>query len=96
VFTFAFFFQIVHENIYDEVLERLKKAYSQLKIGDPLEPNTIYGPLHTKRSVELYLEAIETAKKLGGNIVYGGKVIRLNFVYNMSIDWLVEFREKEK
>ena len=66
---------IVHEDVYDEVVERLKKAYSQLKIGDPLEPNTIYGPLHTKRSVDLYLKAVEDAKRLGGQIVFGGKKI---------------------
>ena len=29
--------QILHEKIYDEVLEKLKKAYSQVRIGDPLD-----------------------------------------------------------
>lgn len=29
--------QILHESIHDEVVARLKKAYSQIKIGDPLE-----------------------------------------------------------
>jgi len=28
---------ILHESIYDNVLERLKKAYSQVRMGDPLE-----------------------------------------------------------
>jgi len=55
------------------VVERLKKAYSQLKVGDPLEKNTIYGPLHTKNSVKLFLNAIEEAKKQGGQILIGGK-----------------------
>ena len=55
------------------MVERLKKAYSQLKVGDPLEKNTIYGPLHTKNSVKLFLNAIEEAKKQGGQILIGGK-----------------------
>jgi len=67
---------IVHEDVYDEVVARLKKAYSQLKIGDPLEPNSIYGPLHSKTSVELFLNAIEEAKKSGGTIVCGGKQLK--------------------
>lgn len=54
---------IVHEDVYDSVVERLKKAYSQLKVGDPLDANTIYGPLHSKAAVALYLAAIEDAKK---------------------------------
>ena len=37
VFPFFFCGQIVHEKVYDEVLERLKKAYAQVKIGDPLD-----------------------------------------------------------
>lgn len=66
--------KIVHEKVYDEVVERLKKAYSQVRIGDPLDSNTLYGPLHTKHSVNLYLKAVEEAKKQGGNVIIGGKV----------------------
>ena len=66
---------IVHEDVYDEVVARLKKAYSQLKIGDPLEPSTIYGPLHSKTSVDLYLKALVTIKRSGGQIVVGGRKI---------------------
>lgn len=66
---------IVHEKVYDEVVAGLKKAYSQLRIGDPLESGTIYGPLHSQQSVNLYLNAIEQAKKLGGTVLYGGKKI---------------------
>jgi len=57
------------------VVERLKKAYSQLKIGDPLDSNTIYGPLHSKQSVNIFLKAVEDAKRLGGNVIIGGKKI---------------------
>lgn len=72
---FICFKKIVHQDVYDEVVERLKKAYSQLKVGDPLDQETLYGPLHTVKSVELYLKAVEEAKKSGGQIIYGGNVI---------------------
>ncbi len=29
--------QILHENIYDNVMDKLKKAYSKIPIGDPLD-----------------------------------------------------------
>lgn len=67
---------IVHEKVYDEVVQRLLKPYSQLRIGDPLEQGTLYGPLHSKASVQSYLNAIEEAKKQGGKIIYGGKKIQ--------------------
>lgn len=73
---------IVHEKIYNEVVERLKKAYTKIRIGDPIVPGTLYGPMHNKQGVDLYLKTIEEAKKAGGKIEYGGKVLDLpgNFV----------------
>ncbi|ODN00945.1 putative aldehyde dehydrogenase family 7 member A1 [Orchesella cincta] len=75
---------ILHEKVHDEVVSRLVKAYSQVinRIGDPLEPNTLIGPIHTKVGVENYMNTIEEAKKLGGKIEFGGKVIQRegNFV----------------
>jgi len=66
---------IVHENVYHEVLTRLIKAYSQLKVGDPLDKDTLYGPLHVEKSVETFLKTIEEAKKAGGKVMCGGKRI---------------------
>ena len=60
------------------MVNRLKKAYSQVKIGDPLESNTLYGPLHTKHSVNLFLGAVDEAQKSGGKVIIGGKVYRLH------------------
>lgn len=36
--------------------------------------NVLYGPLHTKQAVNMFLGAVEAAKKEGGTVVYGGKV----------------------
>jgi len=60
----------------------LKKAYAQIRIGDPLDKNALYGPLHTKAAVQQYLSAIEEAVKQGGTVSYGGKLIERegNFV----------------
>uniref|UniRef100_A0A8B9KY77 aldehyde dehydrogenase (NAD(+)) n=1 Tax=Astyanax mexicanus TaxID=7994 RepID=A0A8B9KY77_ASTMX len=66
---------MLHESVHDEVVERLSKAYKQVRIGDPWDRNTLYGPLHTKHAVQQYLAAIEQAKQQGGTLVCGGKVM---------------------
>ena len=66
---------IVHESVFDTVVDRLAKAFTQIRIGDPLDQNTLYGPLHTKEAVKEYENAIERALNLGGKVVCGGKVI---------------------
>lgn len=63
--------------MYKQVIERLKSAYAQVlkRIGDPLDSETLYAPLHTQNSVDEYKETIERALSLGGKIEFGGKVI---------------------
>merc|ERR1711970_341258 len=64
---------ILHESVYDEVLEKLKKSYSSImtRLGDPLDDGTLYGPLHSKVGVEGYLNPLEDAKNAGGSVVFG-------------------------
>jgi aldehyde dehydrogenase (NAD+) len=66
---------IVHESIYDKTKEVLSKAYSQLKIGNPLDETNHVGPLIDTLAVDGYLQAIEAAKKEGGNIIVEGGVL---------------------
>ncbi|XP_074185298.1 alpha-aminoadipic semialdehyde dehydrogenase [Rhinolophus sinicus] len=65
----------LHESIHDEVVNKLQKAYAQIRVGDPWDPNVLYGPLHTKQAVSMFRGAVEAAKKEGGTVVYGGKVM---------------------
>ncbi|CAL1527725.1 unnamed protein product [Lymnaea stagnalis] len=59
---------ILHEKVHDVVVEKLSKAYAQLRIGDPIDEGTLYGPLHNKAAVEHYVKALEEAKAQGGKI----------------------------
>ncbi|GJQ14972.1 hypothetical protein GpartN1_g6763.t1 [Galdieria partita] len=70
----------LHRSIYSNFLEKLVGYYRQVAIGDPLDEKTLMGPLHTKMAVEMYQKGIEEAISQGGKVVYGGKVIRDNFV----------------
>jgi len=53
----------------------LKKIYSSIKIGNPLEHGVLMGPLHTKNAVKEYTEGIAESLKQGGKLLYGGKVL---------------------
>ena len=66
---------IVHNSIYDEVKNSLAKAYTQLKIGSPLDEKNHVGPLIDKQAVEMYLNAIEKAKSEGGKVLVEGGVL---------------------
>ncbi len=64
---------IVHTSVVDTLCERLVKAYSQVRIGDPLAPDTLVGPLATTRAVEAMEAAIRRAVEDGGELLAGGK-----------------------
>ena len=64
----------VHESRSKELEQRLTKAYAQVKIGNPLESNTLMGPLIDPRAVSSYSQAIEKARRAGGTVLCGDKV----------------------
>ena len=68
---------IVHSSIYDNVLATLIKAYKQVegKIGDPLDPTNLMGPLNSPHAVQQFLSSIEKAKASGGTVETGGTAI---------------------
>ncbi len=68
---------ILHESLYDSFTQRLIKIYQQAvtKIGHPLSPETLIGPLIDRSAVEAMQEALEAAKAQGGQILFGGSVL---------------------
>jgi aldehyde dehydrogenase (NAD+) len=64
---------IVHESIRQELVDRLAAAYEGIRIGDPLEDDTLMGPLVTRGAVEDMMNALDRVKAEGGEIVVGGK-----------------------
>ncbi|MCI4650482.1 aldehyde dehydrogenase family protein [Phaeodactylibacter sp.] len=66
---------IVHESLFDEVKEKMTKAYGQLRIGNPLDENNHVGPLIDKDAVQNYLNAIEAVQKEGGKLLVEGGVL---------------------
>jgi aldehyde dehydrogenase (NAD+) len=73
---------LIHRSRAAELERRLIAAYGQVRIGDPLEPDTLMGPLIDPAAVARYSAAIAAAQAEGGQLLYGGKVLNLpgNFV----------------
>jgi aldehyde dehydrogenase (NAD+) len=65
---------LVHESRFEELQRRLVAAYAQLRIGDPLDPGTLVGPLIDSAAVNGYRAALAAATEQGGRVVCGGKV----------------------
>jgi aldehyde dehydrogenase (NAD+) len=66
---------IIHETMYEAVKTRLAKAYTQLRIGNPLDSANHVGPLIDKDAVKAYLYAIEQVQAEGGKMVVDGGVL---------------------
>lgn len=63
---------IMHSSIAPQLTERLVNAYKQVPIGNPLDDDTLMGPLVDERSVNNMMSAIETARAQGGEVLIGG------------------------
>ncbi len=66
---------IIHESIYDQVKNAVKDAYSQLRIGNPLDENNHIGPLIDKDAVQMYVKALDMVVEEGGNLLVEGGVL---------------------
>ncbi len=68
---------IIHEKIFGDMKRRLTEAYKQVsgRIGNPLDPSVLVGPLIDHFAVENFSHAIQQVKKEGGTVLFGGEVL---------------------
>jgi aldehyde dehydrogenase (NAD+) len=64
---------LVHESRFEELKEKLVSAYGQVRIGDPLDPKTLMGPLIDESAVERFEGALAKLKDAGGEVLCGGR-----------------------
>ncbi|MFU8927904.1 aldehyde dehydrogenase family protein [Acinetobacter puyangensis] len=65
---------IVHKSIKDEVVEKLKKAYGTVTIGNPLQGNLV-GPLIDQGIFDQMQDILQRAKAAGGAVFGGERVL---------------------
>lgn len=66
---------IIHDSVYDQMKDRLVRAYAQLRIGDPLDEHNHVGPLIDRAAVAQYDAALSTAEEQGGVMAVPGGVL---------------------
>lgn len=63
---------IVHSSIYDDFISRLIKAYSQIRIGNPLDDEVHMGPLIDQDAVSTYFSTLDKITEEGGKMLVPG------------------------
>ena len=66
---------IAHSSLIDNLIVKLVNAYGQVQIGNPLNDNTLMGPLIDQGAVDDYSSAIQKAIEEGGELLCGGNVL---------------------
>ncbi len=70
---------IVHESVYDNLVPRLKKAYTGIRIGDPLVGSTLVGPVIDRASYDAMQKALAVARGEGGTVTGGERVLEADY-----------------
>lgn len=68
----------VHEKIYDKFLSLFKQKTEELKIGDPMDPNTYIGPLVSKEHLEKVKACTSNMQKDNAHMISGGDALELS------------------
>jgi len=63
---------LLHEDIYDEFLNRLKEKFESVIVGDPLDPSNQMGPLISEDQLDKVLNYVEIGKQEGAKLICGG------------------------
>jgi|TARA_B110000261_G_scaffold29308_1_gene33195 acyl-CoA reductase-like NAD-dependent aldehyde dehydrogenase len=64
---------LIHEKIYDEVLQRVAKRVAEIRIGDPFDDDSQMGPLATRAQVANIENSVAKSIEMGGRLVCGGR-----------------------
>jgi aldehyde dehydrogenase (NAD+) len=62
----------VQRGVAARLVDRLVAAYRSVRIGDPLEPGVLMGPLIGNDAVERFETAVAAARAQGGEVLTGG------------------------
>ncbi|MCK6373548.1 MAG: 5-carboxymethyl-2-hydroxymuconate semialdehyde dehydrogenase [Zoogloea sp.] len=63
---------LIQDRIYDRFVADFAARAARLQVGDPLDPDTIIGPMISKGHCEKVSRYIEIGKEEGARVVFGG------------------------
>ena len=65
----------VHKDIKEAFLNRLSERLANATIGDPMDPDTSFGPMVSERQMQIALDYIAKGREEGARVVFGGEAI---------------------
>jgi len=76
----------VHQEIYNDIVDGLKKHAENVILGDGLDPEVDIGPINNLMQLERVIELTEDAREHGAKIVTGGRRLdRLGYFFPPTI-----------
>jgi len=63
---------MLHESMYDDVVERIRAKVTSIRVGDPLDPESGMGPVNSEPHYRRILDIIASAKEQGATVIAGG------------------------
>ncbi|HJP37720.1 MAG: aldehyde dehydrogenase family protein [Gammaproteobacteria bacterium] len=63
---------MLHESLYDDVVERVRAKVSSIQVGDPQDPESGMGPVNSEPHYRRILDIIASAKEQGATVIAGG------------------------
>ena len=85
---------IAHRSIHEKLVKDLKKYYAKITVGDPLDKNTLVGPLVSEQAYENMKDTMSQCEQQGIGVVTGGTRIERDGVYVTPA--LVELNKAEE
>jgi aldehyde dehydrogenase (NAD+) len=70
---------LVNDAVYDGIVSRVKSAYASVRIGNPLDPGTLVGPLIDGAALENMTHALSIARNDGGAVFGGDRVLQQEY-----------------
>jgi aldehyde dehydrogenase (NAD+) len=67
---------IAHRNVHDELMDRLRQAHAEIRVGDPLQPETLVGPLIDRTAYQQMQTALDRSRADGGRVLGGERVLQ--------------------
>lgn len=64
---------MVHESLYDAVIERVVERVGRIKVGDPLDTASEMGPVNSEGHYRHVVALIESAREQGAKLLTGGE-----------------------
>jgi aldehyde dehydrogenase family 7 protein A1 len=72
----------LHRSVYGQFMDRLQNAYKNIRAGDPLDSQTLLGPVHNRAAVDMHAQAVHRLRSGGAEIVTGGNEYDLSSLSN--------------